>query len=211
MSYNKQYLYDNVSNKTYVINKDTCETYKVEKCNRMKININNIYNPYAPIKQLLPNIPSFDITNPNRQSINEEYLKTVNNYKIQDLSKLSPSVIQKMRAYRNYLNSIKLSKKCNEYNKNKLKNKFFVNKVNYQMMYEKIKNTNTYKVYKYINGIYKLCNCINVPDNMTIKTYLNSKQKVLTKKTIHSYNGNIPIYNHYEYCNGYWNLVKIDT
>jgi hypothetical protein len=213
-------VYDNTSNTKYVI-KDCDNVYKTQNCSYPN------KTTYAKIRssnptgnstiQNLPDIPNYNMCDPNRQSDNEAYMKSVNRsynsgYTDKHIYNISPYIVNKMRAYRNYLNSVKLTKKCDKDRRSKMKNRHYINQVDYQGYYELIQGTNTYKLFKLINGTYVPKGCVTVPAGMSINQYINNQQnnRRLRKKEIYSYNGNIPLFSHYEFCNGSWSLISMD-
>lgn len=200
-----RYLFDNTKNEIYIIDKnDSCRAIKVNKCNRMSVDLRNLSDSDPPIYQNLPELSS-----------NEEYAESVNylyennDFDSKNLDNYSNYEIQRMRAYRIFLMSEKNKDDCDEISKNNIKNNLYINKTNYEQIYKKINET-TYKIYNFINGKYCYKNNLIIPKNTTIQNYLNRNNKKITKKTINRYNGNKLLFNHYEYCNGRWILIKVD-
>lgn len=202
-------MFINKNNKTIKLVKKGNRYNKTSDCN-VCCSISEKDLCKEKVKQLLPELmedPCFDDT----------YILKNSKFKQQPIYEMSPAKLQKARAYRNYLNSVNLTKECKKINKESNKNKIFVNNDYYQGYYKLIKTnldgSKKYSYHKLISGSYRYCNIITIPKNKNIFNYINQNTPKLTKKRILSYNihNNTKNVATYHYINGAWTICEVNN
>ena len=162
--------------------------------------LSNIINPNQSAVQSLPQLIDYNIcnTDPNKN-------KNAGKYSDVTLHETTPYHVQKMRAYRNYLNSVNNANKCRNNKIKKMRNRIYINNIYKQGYYELIRQTSTHKIYRFnrlINGTYICVGNVSVPNNTTLQKYISNKQNKLVKKTINRFEGDQVYINNYENTTG---------
>ena len=201
-------LFDNTVNSSYEIDCVNNIAVKKHKCeNATCMPLTNIINPNAHAEQNLPQLVDYDTCNidPNKNN-------NAGQFKKRDVYDTSPYYVQKMRAYRNYLNSVNDATKCKNGKSKKMRNRIYINNVYKQGYYELIRQTATHKIYRFnrlINGTYICVGNVSVPNSITLQQYISNSYTKLTRKTINRYDGDQVYINNYENTTGIWNLCSV--
>ena len=174
-------MFINRNNKYIKLIKKGNKYYKTNGCN-VCCSISEKKLCKENVKQLLPEL----MENP---CVKDMYILKNDKFKEQKIYEMSPAKLQRARAYRNYLNSINLSDKCNKLKKESNKNKIFVNNSYYQGYYKLINTnldgSNVYSYHKLISGNYRYCYKITVPADEDIFNYINKNIPILKKEFYH--------------------------